>query len=89
MQLQWHTIVVIYYSFILTQMYLYLFFFSCLPLLYYQVAQLAYVVEDRLKEATEDADRERALKDVVVATVKDKGKAVEATEKRAQASENA
>lgn len=47
---------------------------------------MAYVIEDQLKEAAEDADREKALKDVVVATAKDKGKAAEAAEKRAQVS---
>lgn len=40
-----------------------------------------------MKEAANDADREKALKDVVVATAKDKGKAAEAAEKRAQVSE--
>ena len=47
---------------------------------------MAYVIDDWLKEAAEDADREKALKDVVVATTKDKGKAAE---KRAQAFEKA
>ena len=47
-----------------------------------QATQLAYVIDDRLKEVVEDADREKVLKDVVVATAKDKGKAAE---KRAQA----
>ena len=51
-----------------------------------QAAQLAYVIDDRLKEVVEDADREKVLKDVVVATAKDKGKAAE---KRAQAFEKA
>ena len=39
-----------------------------------------------MKEVAEDADREKALKDVAVATAKDKGKA---TKKRARASEKA
>ena len=50
---------------------------------------MVHVIEDRLKDAAMDADREKALKDVVVATAKDKGKATKATEKRAQASEKA
>lgn len=50
---------------------------------------MAYMIDDRLKEAAKDADREKALKDVAVATAKDKGKDVEAIEKRSQASEKA
>ena len=46
-------------------------------------------MDDRLKEATEDADWEKALKDVVVATVKEKGKVLEAVEKKAHAFEKA
>lgn len=55
----------------------------------YQVAQLAYVIDERLKETVEKAERERALKYVVVATAKDKCKATETSEKKAQASEKA
>ena len=47
------------------------------------------MIDNQLKEAIEDADREKGLKDVAVATVKDKGKATEAAEKRARASEKA
>ena len=70
-------------------MYLYFFSFSCSSLLYYQAAQLVHVIEDQLKEAVEDADQERALKDVAIATAKDKGKAAKAIEKRAQVSKKA
>lgn len=49
----------------------------------YQVAQLAYVIDERLKETVEKAERERALKYVVVATAKDKCKATETSEKKA------
>ena len=70
-------------------MYLYFFFFSCLSLLYYRAAQLVHVIEDRLKEAIEDADREKALKNVAVAITKDKGKATELAKKRGQTSEKA
>ena len=45
--------------------------------------QLAYMLEDWLKEAVEDTDRERALKDVAVAMAKDKDKAIEDAERRA------
>ena len=64
-------------------MYLYFFSFSCSLLLYYQAAQLVHVIEDQLKEVAEDADQEKALKDVVVAIAKDNGKVSKATEKRA------
>ena len=41
------------------------------------------MLEDWLKEAVEDTDRERALKDVGVAMAKDKDKAAEDAERRA------
>ena len=44
---------------------------------------MTYVIDERLKEIAEDAEREKALKDVTVATAKEKGKATEATEKKA------
>ena len=69
-RLQWHTIAVIHFTF---------FLFPCSSLLCCQAAQLAYVIDDRLKEAVEVVDREKAP----VATAKDKGNAAEATEKRA------
>ena len=50
---------------------------------------MAYIIEDRLKEATEEADREKALKEVVEVTAKDKGKAAEDAEERAKAAEKA
>ena len=45
---------------------------------------MTYVLSERLKELAEDADREKALKDVANASAKEKGKA---TEKKAQVSE--
>ena len=42
-----------------------------------------------MKELTENAEREKALKDVAVATKKEKGKAVEVAEKKAQSSKKA
>ena len=48
--------------------------------------QLTHILDERLKELTEDADREKALKDVANATAKEKGKAAE---KMAQSSEKA
>ena len=53
-------------------------FFLCLSLLCHQAAQLAYVIDD---------DREKALKDVVVATTKENCKATIVSEKRAQEAE--
>ena len=58
-------------------------------LLCYQTAQLTHVINERLKETTEDAEREKALKDIVIATIKEKGKAAEAIEKKAQFAEKA
>ena len=50
---------------------------------------MAHVLNERLKELAEDAEREKALKDVVVATTKEKSKAIEVTEKRVQSAEKA
>ncbi|KAL0000705.1 hypothetical protein SO802_014486 [Lithocarpus litseifolius] len=35
-------------------------------------AQLAYMMKDKLKDAVEEVDKEKALKDVAEATVKEK-----------------
>lgn len=51
----------------------------------HQPGQLSYIIGEQLKEAVEDADRKRALKDVSISTVKDKGKAAEAVEKKVHA----
>lgn len=40
-------------------------------------------MDERLKEVSEDVDRKKALKDVVVATTKDKGEVATAVGKRA------
>ena len=78
-RLQWHTIAVIHFTLSSLHKCTCIFpFFSCFLLLCYQAAQLAYVIDNRLKEAIEDADQEKALKDIVVATAKDKGKATKA-----------
>ena len=45
--------------------------------------------EDRFKEAIEDADRKWALKDVAMATTKDKGKVAEDAKKRAREAKKA
>ena len=51
--------------------------------------QLTHILNGTLKELAEYADREKASKDVVVATAREKGKAVEAAEKKAKSSEKA
>ena len=48
---------------------------------------MTHILGERLKELTEDADREKALKDITNAIIKEKGKEVEVAEKKAQAAE--
>ena len=50
---------------------------------------MAYIIEDRLKEVTEEANWEKALKEVAEVTAKDKGKAAADAEERAKAAEKA
>ena len=86
--LQWHIMVVIFlssiffYAWVISQSLYSLFS-------WYQSAQITHVLDDRLKELAEDADREKALKDIANAMAKEKGKAAEAAEKKAQAAEKA
>ena len=47
---------------------------------------MTHLIDGRLREATEDAEHEKALKDVAETTTKDQKKVVE---KKAQASEKA
>lgn len=54
-----------------------------------QAAQLAYIMDERLKEAAEDVDQEKALKDVVVATASEKSKTAATAKRRAKDSEKA
>ena len=51
--------------------------------------QLAYIIEDRLKDAAVEANKERSLKEVVEAMVRDKGKAMEDAEERTRVAESA
>lgn len=51
--------------------------------------QLAHALEERLKKLTEEADREKALKDVAVVKTKKKEEAAAATEEKARSSEGA
>ena len=51
--------------------------------------QLTYVLDWRLKELSEDAEREKALKEVAAATAKEKVKAIEVAEKKAATTKKA
>lgn len=52
-----------------------------------QAAQLAYMMEDRLKDAAKEVDTEKALKDVAEATAKKKASVAKNAEARAQEAE--
>ena len=67
----------------------YTYSFSYLSLLFYQATQLTHVLDGRLKELSEDAKWEKALKEVVMVTAKEKTKDVKIAEKKAAASEKA
>ena len=54
-----------------------------LLLLRHQAAQLTHILGERLSELSEEAKREKALKDVANTTTRDKGKAAEVAEKKA------
>ena len=57
--------------------------------MFLQVAQLAYILDGRLKELSEDANREKAAREAAAKTAKDKTKAAENAEKRAAAMKKA
>ena len=71
--------------FILTALSLHLY----LLLLVCQAAQLTHILEGRVRELAEDAERKRALKDAMEATSKERAKIATTTEKKAAASEKA
>ena len=50
---------------------------------------MAYIIKDWLKKATKEADSEKALKEAVEVTVKDKGKAAEDAKEKAKVAEKA
>ena len=54
-----------------------------------QAAQLTYVLDERMKELVEDAEKEKALKDVAVDTAKEKVKATEVVEKELKVAKKA
>ena len=88
-RLQWHTIVIIpcfsVYHYLLHTFFL----FSYLSLLPHQAAQLAYILDGRLKELADDASLEKALKDMAEVTAKEKTKVAATVGKKAGASERA
>ena len=57
--------------------------------LFWQAAQLAHMMEDRLKTLAEEAEKEKVLMEVAKATIREKGAALEAIEGRARESEGA
>ena len=46
---------------------------------------MTHILDERMKELAEDVEREKVLKDVAKDMAKEKGKVVDAVEKRAQA----
>ena len=55
----------------------------------FQVAQLAHILDGRLKELSEDADWEKAAREAAAKTAQDKTKAAKNAEKRVVAVEKA
>ena len=82
--LQWHTIVVLILIHFFTSYYIILTFFKQILTLLGQAVQLAYMVKDKLKDITEEADKERALKDIAKATTKEKVTDTESAEAQSQ-----
>ena len=76
-------------------MYILLFIITVLSLHLYllllvcQDAQLTHILEGQVRELTEDAERERALKDAAEATCKERAKIAATAEKKAAMSEKA
>ena len=60
-----------------------------LLLLCCQAARLTYVLDEMMKELAEDAENEKALKDVTVDIAKEKAKAADVAEKKAKAAKKA
>ena len=54
-----------------------------------QGAQLAYMMEDWLRDAAKEVDKEKALKEVIEATVKEKGMATENAKEKVRVAERA
>ena len=94
-RLQWHTIAItlclsIPYRFLHNfVVFAIVFFCSTYYRLFYQAAQLSHILDGWLKELAEDAEQEKALKDVAEATFKEKTKAAATAEKKVAMSEKA
>ena len=54
-----------------------------------QAARLTYVLDEMMKELAEDAENEKALKDVTVDIAKERAKAADVAEKKAKAAKKA
>lgn len=88
-RLQWHTIMLTFIICFLTPYYVTQIFFVRLLILSKQVAQLAFIKEDRLKDVAKEADKERALKDVAKAMAKERDIAMENAKEWTRAIESA
>ena len=88
-RLQWHTLAILIPFHFLFFCYFTLVFLIRILTLPGQAAQLAYMMEDRLMDATDEIDKEKALKDVVEATTKEKAYMAENAKARAQEVERA
>ena len=89
--LMWHTIAVNFRpfaSYLFQYMYI-LFAFKYLSLFLYQATQLIHTLDVRLKELSEEAEWEKALKEVAAVTAKEKAQDVEIAEKKVAMSEKA
>lgn len=69
--------------------YVTLVFHTQLLTFFAQGAQLAYMMEDRLKDVVEEVDKEKGLREVDEAIAKEKGMAAKNAEKRAWVAERA
>ena len=78
--MQWHSITILILIHFLTLYYDILTLFKQILTLPRQAVQLAYIMEDKLKDATEEVDKERDMKYVVDATIKEKATATESAE---------
>ena len=54
-----------------------------------QAAQLAYMMDNRLKDTAEEVDKERALKDITMAIAKEKATTAENVEARVRGAKEA
>lgn len=91
-KLQWHTIAVMLSSYYYLLIYIpshspFFIILCCKLLLPCLAAQLAYMMEDQLRGAAKEVDKEKALKEV--ATAKEKGTTTENVEERTRAAERA